>query len=178
MPDDEEEPLAQAEPIEISLGKGGSFQLRGKIDRIDKLPDGSYEVIDYKTGKYDREAYRGTFRRGTTLQHALYGVAAATLLRRIDDKPAVARGVYEFPSARGGGERVVKSPPSRAAVVRVLSDLFDVMATGGFLATDDKDECRYCDFTRACGMPVSQAKQKIANPANARTRAAPEAEGP
>lgn len=24
--------------------------MRGKIDRIDKLPDGSWEVIDYKTG--------------------------------------------------------------------------------------------------------------------------------
>jgi len=28
----------------------GEWTLRGKIDRIDKLPDGSWEVIDYKTG--------------------------------------------------------------------------------------------------------------------------------
>ena len=28
----------------------GQWTLRGKIDRIDKLPDGSWEVIDYKTG--------------------------------------------------------------------------------------------------------------------------------
>ena len=48
------------------------------------------------------------------LQHALYGVAAAALLRRLEPKPRVARGVYEFPSARGGGERVEILPPSRA----------------------------------------------------------------
>ncbi len=28
----------------------GQWTLRGKIDRIDKHPDGSWEVIDYKTG--------------------------------------------------------------------------------------------------------------------------------
>lgn len=28
----------------------GSFQLIGKVDRIDLLPDGAYEIIDYKTG--------------------------------------------------------------------------------------------------------------------------------
>ena len=30
--------------------QAGEWTLRGKIDRIDKLPDGSWEVIDYKTG--------------------------------------------------------------------------------------------------------------------------------
>ena len=25
--------------------------LRGRVDRVDRRPDGSYELIDYKTGK-------------------------------------------------------------------------------------------------------------------------------
>ena len=29
----------------------GPHLLRGRVDRVDKLPDGSYELIDYKTGK-------------------------------------------------------------------------------------------------------------------------------
>ena len=28
----------------------GPHQLRGRVDRVDRLPDGGYEVIDYKTG--------------------------------------------------------------------------------------------------------------------------------
>jgi len=165
---DGEEPLARAEPLEIPLGEGESFLLRGTIDRIDRLPDGSYEVIDYKTGRYDRDKWRGTFRGGAMLQHALYGVAAVALLRRLDPKPRVARGVYEFPSAKGGGERVEIPPPSRGALVRVLSDLFDVMAAGTFVSADDERECKYCDFSRACGMPTAQAMAKLANEKNAR----------
>ena len=29
----------------------GPHLLRGRVDRVDKHPDGSYELIDYKTGK-------------------------------------------------------------------------------------------------------------------------------
>jgi ATP-dependent helicase/nuclease subunit B len=162
-----EEPLAQADPVEISLGKGEGFLLRGTIDRVDRLPDGSYEVIDYKTGKFDSDKYQGTFGKGALLQHALYGLAAKALLRRIEPRPHVARGVYEFPSARGGGERVEITPPSHAALVRVLSDLFDVIASGTFVPTDQKKKCEWCDFSCACGMPWEQGKAKLANEENA-----------
>jgi DNA helicase-2/ATP-dependent DNA helicase PcrA len=33
----------------------GPHLLRGRVDRVDKLPDGSYELIDYKTGKAKTE---------------------------------------------------------------------------------------------------------------------------
>ncbi|MCR4280421.1 MAG: ATP-dependent helicase, partial [Candidatus Komeilibacteria bacterium] len=36
--------------------KLGDFTLRGRIDRIDKLPDGSYGIVDYKTGESKTEA--------------------------------------------------------------------------------------------------------------------------
>lgn len=165
---DGEESLAQAEPVRIPLGEGESFELKGTIDRIDRLPDGTYEVIDYKTGRYNRDKWRGTFRGSAMLQHALYGVAATALLRRLDPKARVSRGVYEFPSALGGGERVEISPPGRGAIVRVLSDLFDVMSEGTFVSADDEKECRYCDFSRACGKPVAQAGAKLENAKNAR----------
>src|SRR5207248_1598821 len=31
--------------------KIGPHVLRGRVDRVDKLPDGRYELIDYKTGR-------------------------------------------------------------------------------------------------------------------------------
>lgn len=33
----------------------GKFKLTGKIDRIDKLSDSEYEVVDYKSGKVDKK---------------------------------------------------------------------------------------------------------------------------
>jgi DNA helicase-2/ATP-dependent DNA helicase PcrA len=33
----------------------GPHLLRGRVDRVDKLPDGTYELIDYKTGKAKTE---------------------------------------------------------------------------------------------------------------------------
>jgi len=34
---------------------GGAFKLRGRADRIDKLPDGSVTIIDYKTGMLPKD---------------------------------------------------------------------------------------------------------------------------
>jgi ATP-dependent helicase/nuclease subunit B len=151
----------------MSLGEGESALIRGVIDRIDRLPDGSFEVIDYKTGGFKREKWQGTFRGGAMLQHALYGLAAAEMLRALLAKPKIARGVYEFPSAKGGGERVEIPPPSRGEVVTVLTDLFDVMAAGAFVAAGDENGlCDYCEFGRACGTAGSQAKAKRENPKN------------
>jgi hypothetical protein len=45
----------------------------------------------------------------------------------------------------------------------VLRDLFDLLAAGAFVHTPDEDEdCRFCDFSRACGRKAAErAKVKI-----------------
>jgi len=48
------------------------WSIRGKIDRIDKLEDGSWEVIDYKTDSQLDESYDIT----TSLQLGIYSVGA------------------------------------------------------------------------------------------------------
>jgi superfamily I DNA/RNA helicase/RecB family exonuclease len=49
----------------------GEHQVRGRVDRVDRLPDGSYELIDYKTGERKSEA-----QLENDLQLALYRLAA------------------------------------------------------------------------------------------------------
>ena len=45
--------------------------MRGRVDRVDRLPDGDYELIDYKTGERKTEA-----ELESDLQLALYRLAA------------------------------------------------------------------------------------------------------
>ena len=49
----EGEPLWFERPFSFKLG---AHLLRGRVDRIDRLPDGGYELIDYKTGRSKSEA--------------------------------------------------------------------------------------------------------------------------
>src|SRR4030095_16458604 len=46
----EGKPRARGEPVTIDLGDGLRFQLRGRIDRNDRLADRRYEHVGYKTG--------------------------------------------------------------------------------------------------------------------------------
>lgn len=49
----------------------GPHHVRGRVDRVDRLPDGSHELIDYKTGERKSEA-----ELESDLQLALYRLAA------------------------------------------------------------------------------------------------------
>ncbi|MDP2627883.1 MAG: PD-(D/E)XK nuclease family protein [Candidatus Rokubacteria bacterium] len=164
-----EEPLGRVEPIQIDLGGGLRFLLRGGIDRVDRLADGSYEIVDYKTGSaYLPGGLTATFAGGRQLQHALYALAAAELLRATDPAARVAWGSYYFPTSRGRGERVRRPQGDPRIVAAVLSDLFDVLAGGAFVHTTDAHDCKYCEFPRACGRdPVARAAVKVEHESNA-----------
>jgi len=164
----EGEPLARSEPISVDLGNGLRFRVRGRIDRIDRLPDGTYEAMDYKTGgAFLPGGLDATFAGGRQLQHALYALVAAELLRGADPAARVA-GSYYFPTVRGGRERVVRPLAGTTGLAGVLRDLFDVVAAGAFVHSADDNDCRFCDFDRACGpRAAARAERKLGDPANA-----------
>ena len=106
--------------MEISL-PGARFRLNGRIDRIDRRRDGTYEVVDYKTGMLYWPAYTGVFRHGRMLQHALYAVAAESLLRTMaDPKAEVTAGRYSFPTVKGAGRSKVIDRPAGRDLGRVV----------------------------------------------------------
>jgi ATP-dependent helicase/nuclease subunit B len=164
----EGEALGRREPITIDLGAGLRFRLRGRMDRIDRLADGTYEVVDYKTGSaFLPGGLDATFAGGRQLQHALYALAAAELLRERDGQARVV-GSYYFPTTRGRRERQVRPASAPALVAAVLRDLFDLLAAGAFVHSPNQDEdCRFCEFGRACGPGAAErAQAKIDNGAN------------
>lgn len=156
------ESLGSSAPVEIRLPGRRRVMLRGRIDRIDRLPDGGYEVVDYKTGLFVRREWAGTFRGGRMLQHALYGLAATELLRRQEAGARVVRGTYYFSTRRGRRQRVAIAAPPASQVVGLLDRLFDVAAAGAFLHTADEDDCRFCSFAAACLKDHARAARKLA----------------
>jgi ATP-dependent helicase/nuclease subunit B len=154
-----EEPLSQAEAVRIDIGSG-EIRLRGRIDRIDRLADGSFEVVDYKTGgRWDQ--FDGTFSGGRLLQHALYAAAARELLRSAQKNPRVRLSSYYFCTERGWGDWVSK--PGDLDVKPVLQDIAEAITSGAFIRGRDEAGCRFCDYRRACAeSDVEQAETKRA----------------
>jgi ATP-dependent helicase/nuclease subunit B len=153
--DDDAEPLASAEPIAIDLGKGLTFKIAGRIDRIDQV-GASFEVLDYKTGGFWSDDWKGVFAGGRRLQHALYALAACELLRRQHKNPKVVAGTYYFPSRRGRRERVRIPTPSRAAIAAVLGDLRATIRAGAFAHAVSKDTCKFCEYPQACDQSLDE----------------------
>lgn len=137
--------------VEIPAGAGAAVLARGRIDRVDDY--GPYlRVVDYKTGSdYGHDPKSGVYRGGRRLQHALYTAATAAL----QGKP-VDRMEYHFPTRRG--ENRVRPYPvadlqhGGALVARMLEGA----AAGWFPATDDTDDCRFCDYREVCGVRPSE----------------------
>jgi hypothetical protein len=163
--DDDYEPLARSEPVEIDLGKGITLRIAGRIDRIDQVGTASFEVLDYKTGGFWRDGWRGLFNGGRRLQHALYGLAAAELLKARYKNPKVTAGVYYFSSHKGRQERVTIPTPAKAAIAALLGDLRDSIIKGQFVRTSDQNDCKFCNYVAACGGDVNrQAAGKVSDP--------------
>ncbi|HEY6359446.1 MAG TPA: PD-(D/E)XK nuclease family protein, partial [Vicinamibacterales bacterium] len=152
--DEEVEALAHAEPIMIPIGDRLALRVGGRIDRIDQVAPGKFEIVDYKTGGYFEDDWRGTFAGGTRLQHALYAVAAAELLEQKYGRASVTGGVYYFSSARGRQERVTIATPPAAALRAVLGTLREIIASGTFVHAAAESACKWCDFGNACGTDV------------------------
>lgn len=155
------EPLSDASPIVIRVG-GMSIRIAGRVDRIDRLTDGTFEIVDYKTGRYWPDAWKGTFAGGRRLQHALYGLAAMELLKKITKEPTVSGAQYYFSASKGRLERKRISAQSAATVGRVLADLREVITSGLFVHTAAEADCKFCDYGAACGKSAhARAKVKL-----------------
>ena len=163
--DDDGEPLAQSEPVEIDLGGGLKFRLTGRIDRIDQIGPSSFEVIDYKTGGYWADDWAtGVFAGGRRLQHALYGLAATKLLTPALQETDRLRGrllLLEHEGRTGAArDRDARPPlPPHACSRTCAARSHPAHSRTPTMTTI----ARYCDFKRACGMPreVEQVVAKL-----------------
>ena len=118
----------------------GAHTLRGRVDRVDRLPDGDYELIDYKTGPaaQRRAAARGRpARRSTPSARARRGASTSSrqsYLYVLDDAkvPLPAEEV------------------DRDWITETVFEVADGILAQGFEPTPSYAACSICDYRIAC----------------------------
>ncbi len=122
----------------------GPHHLRGRVDRVDQLPGGGYELIDYKTGdpKPQRELE-------SDVQLAIYRLAAREAWRLEG-----AAGSYWYVLA---DEKVAVggSPDDLERVEGVVLEVGEGILGQDFEPRPSPEICSWCDFRLIC--PASEA---------------------
>ncbi|MBB4661171.1 UvrD-helicase domain-containing protein [Conexibacter arvalis] len=135
----------QEEPAQpVAFERAFSFRLgphllRGRVDRVDKLPEGGFELIDYKTGPP-----RSAAQLENDVQLSLYSVAA--------------REAWELNAARGAYYYVLddaKVPVERADDARdwieeIATEVAEGILSQGFEPTPSFAACGICDYRLVC----------------------------
>jgi RecB family exonuclease len=143
VPEGDGEPHSP-ESLVIDLGDGRTLRVNGKIDRIDRAPDGTLVLRDYKTGKAPWKDDGGLFKGGRQLQIPFYILAAA----RLFPEEPVSKAFLDYVD---GGRLVTVDP----AVVKsekftaLLRGFADAISQGLFV--QEPSACVWCDYTSVCG---------------------------
>ena len=134
--------------VELYLPGGKSISFQGKIDRIDKLDEDTYRIIDYKTGtpyEFRRSKY---FQNGRQIQHALYALSLKKILAKagISAFPKIPKTGYYFPTLQGQGRQYFYGEERRNQVLEIIDLLLDIIAQGDFAMTQKADDFRCIDY--------------------------------
>ena len=121
--------------------------VRGRIDRLDRLPDGRWELIDFKSGRQHSEsivAYR--------LQLGIY----ALVVSRNFGVPAASIAGHILFLAEGSDVGVSFGDEDLQAIQAQIETAIRGIAEGEFPPTERDESCTGCDYARLCadGSPV------------------------
>lgn len=132
----------EAEPVWFERGfsfKLGPHHLRGRVDRVDKLPDGAYEMIDYKTGRP-----RTAEQLKDDVQLSLYAVGARESweveAKRLSYYYVLDDLKVQVPSAEMDADWIA----------RVVDEVGEAIMAQRFEPTPSPSVCGLCDYRIAC----------------------------
>ena len=117
----------------------GPHLLRGRVDRVDRLPDGTYELIDYKTGKAKTEddlrqdIQLSVYQMGARESWGVRTSAQSYMYVMTGDKVPVAHTEEELDRVRATVERIGEG---------ILRQEFQ--------PTPSQEICSFCDYRIIC----------------------------
>ena len=133
---------SDAEPVwfERSFAfKLGDHLLRGRVDRVDRRPDGSYELIDYKTGKAKTET-----ELREDVQLSLYQMGARESWRLETSAQSY------FYVLTGEKVPVEHSPEELERVKATVAEIADGIMKQEFEPKPSFEVCSFCDYRIIC----------------------------
>jgi DNA helicase-2/ATP-dependent DNA helicase PcrA len=116
----------------------GPHVLRGRVDRVDRLPEGGWELIDYKTGPPKTPA-----QLEQDVQLSLYAVAACEAWE-LDE----ARGAYYY--VLDDAKVPVPAAAGRDWIEEVAAEVGEGILSQGFEPTPSYSACAMCDYRLVC----------------------------
>ena len=119
--------------------KLGPHLLRGRVDRVDRLPDGGYELIDYKTGRPKTAA-----QLREDVQLSLYAVGA-----RESWQLEAAHQAYYY-VLDDEKVPVERDEADRDWITDTVLEVADGIQGQGFEPTPSYAACSMCDYRIAC----------------------------
>jgi DNA helicase-2/ATP-dependent DNA helicase PcrA len=119
--------------------KLGPHVLRGRVDRVDRLPEGGYELIDYKTGRPKSAA-----QLREDVQLSLYAVGAREAWQLEAPQQAY---YYVLDDQKVPVER---SEEDRDWITDTVLEVGEGIQSQGFEPTPSFAACSMCDYRIAC----------------------------
>jgi putative RecB family exonuclease len=140
-PFDGDETLAIEERVEFSLDDEGAYAMQGIIDRISRTPDGTTQIIDYKTGGYvpNQKAL------DEDRQLALYQIGLAD--RYGPERPVELVWYY---LARGAVRRSRRTPEQLQGLREHTIARIDEVRAESEYAPRKNTLCDWCEYRSVC----------------------------
>jgi DNA helicase-2/ATP-dependent DNA helicase PcrA len=133
---DDAEPLWFEKSFQFKMG---AHTLRGRVDRVDRLPGGEYELIDYKTGRPKTPA-----QLREDVQLALYAVGASEAWELDASRQAY---LYVLDDAK---VPLPTDEVDRDWISETVFEVADGILGQGFEPTPSYAACSMCDYRIAC----------------------------
>jgi DNA helicase II / ATP-dependent DNA helicase PcrA len=133
---DDAEPLWFEKSFQFKMG---AHTLRGRVDRVDRLPGGEYELIDYKTGRPKSAA-----QLREDVQLALYAVGASEAWELDASRQAY---LYVLDDTK---VPLPTDEVDRDWISETVFEVADGILGQGFEPTPSYAACSMCDYRIAC----------------------------
>jgi len=121
--------------------KIGEYTLKGVIDRIDKLPSGRIEIIDYKTGRPKEE---GKISPEDKEQLYIYQIASLDVLKV---EPEILSYYYFSNNTKVS---FLGEAADLEKIKNKITGTIEAIRQSEFPATPDPMKCKFCDFAKIC----------------------------